>query len=67
VQDAGGFIAPPDRSSVAVAAMWADRLLRDSARLTQLGVESRELAEQEFALEGCADEFEGILSDAAGR
>ena len=66
VLDAGGFVAPPDRTSVAAAATWADRLLRDPDRLSQLGVESRELAEQEFALEGCADEFEGILTRAAG-
>ena len=65
VLQAGGFVAPPDRASLAAAAEWADLLLRDPARLTQLGIESRELAEQEFALDGCADEFEGILARAA--
>ncbi len=64
VQDAGGFVAQPVRSSVAAAAAWADRLLRDPDRLSQLGAESRELAEKEFALEGCADEFEEILARA---
>ena len=67
VVEAGGFVASPDRSSLTPAAMWADTLLRDPARLTQLGGESRKLAEQKFALEGCADEFEGILAAAAGR
>ncbi|UUZ57635.1 glycosyltransferase family 4 protein [Nocardioides sp. B-3] len=62
VLDAGGFIAPPVRSSLPAAGMWADQLLRDPARLAQLGAESRLLAEKEFALETCADEFERVLA-----
>ncbi|WP_107705271.1 glycosyltransferase family 4 protein [Nocardioides allogilvus] len=61
VLDAGGFIAPPLCSSLGPAALWADQVLRDPARLAQLGAESRLLAEKEFALEGCADQFESIL------
>lgn len=62
VLDAGGFVAPPVRASLAAAGRWADQLLRDPVRLAQLGGESRVLAEKEFALEGCADEFEAILA-----
>ena len=62
VLDAGGFVAPPLRSSLPAAGLWADQLLRDPARLVQLGAESRLLAEKEFALETCADEFERILA-----
>ncbi len=61
VLDAGGFIAPPVRSSLPAAGLWADQLLRDPARLAQLGAESRLLAEKEFALEHCVDSFERIL------
>lgn len=59
---AGGFVVPPLRSSLPAAGLWADQLLRDPARLAQLGAESRLLAEKEFALETCADEFERILA-----
>ena len=62
VLGAGGFVVPPLRSSLPAAGLWADQLLRDPARLAQLGAESRLLAEKEFALETCADEFERILA-----
>lgn len=62
VLGAGGFVVPPLRSSLPAAALWADQLLRDPARLAQLGAESRLLAEKEFALETCVDEFERILA-----
>lgn len=62
VERAGGFIAPPVRTSLPAAGQWADQLLRDPARQSQLGVESRQLAEKEFALEGCADAFETVLT-----
>lgn len=62
VLDAGGFVAPPLRSSIDAAATWASRLLHDPARMAQLGVESRVLAEKEFALAGAADAFERILT-----
>ena len=62
VLGAGGFVAPPLRSSLPAAGLWADQLLRDPARLAQLGAESRLLAEKEFALETCADAFEQILA-----
>lgn len=65
VLEAGGYVAPPVRQSLPAAADWAHRLLRDPDRLIGLGVESRQLAEREFALEGCADAFEDVLSRAA--
>lgn len=66
VLGAGGFVAPPVRTSLEPAASWARRLLADPARLDQLGSESRLLAEKEFALTGAADVFEQVLSGAAG-
>lgn len=65
--DAGGFVAPPTRSSLPAAAEWADRLLRNPSRAAQLGHESRQLAEREFALERCVDVFEAIVTTAGGR
>lgn len=62
VLGAGGFVVPPLRSSLPAAGLWADQLFRDPARLAQLGAESRLLAEKEFALETCVDEFERILA-----
>ena len=52
---AGGVLAEP-------AATWAVEVLRDGARWTALGQAGRALAEREFALEGCADKFEHILT-----
>lgn len=65
VLGAGGYVAPPVRASLDGAASWADRLLRDPERRERLGEESRAIAEREFALSGCADEFEAILVAAA--
>ncbi|PUA81483.1 glycosyltransferase family 4 protein [Nocardioides currus] len=67
IADAGGYVAGPHRSALAAAAAWADRLLRDPARLAQLGSESRALAEREFGLARSAEEFERILTAAVGR
>lgn len=58
---AGGLVVPPDESSLAEAAGWAARVLDDQDLRDELGLASRDLAEQEFALAGCADRFEAIL------
>ncbi|WP_246210622.1 glycosyltransferase family 4 protein [Nocardioides piscis] len=64
VAAAGGFVAPPTRSSLPAAAGWADALLRNPDRLAQLGAEARQLAEREFSLDACVDVFEEVLSRA---
>ena len=55
---------PISLASLAAAASWADRLMRDPERRARLGEESRAVAEREFALKSCADEFEEILTAA---
>lgn len=41
-------------------------VLADSELRTELGEASRDLAEQEFALEGCATKFERLLGAVTG-
>lgn len=62
VLEAGGYVAPPSRESLPGAARWAGSVLADPVRADHLGKESRRLAEERFALEGCADRFEAILA-----
>jgi len=61
VADVGGCVLPPEESSLNDAAKWVARTLEDPDRAARMGRSSRELAEREFALEGCADRFEAIL------
>lgn len=57
----GGLVAAPDLASLSRVAEWIDVLLDDDARRTEIGLAARRLAEEEFALEACADTFESIL------
>lgn len=66
VDEAGGLVLAPEDASVGAAAQWATSLLADGERRTELGIAARELAEREFALEGCADAFEQLLAGACG-
>jgi len=65
VNRAGGLVLPPADDSLAEAASWVCGLLGDLERRTELGIAARDLAEQEFALEGCATRFERLLGDVA--
>lgn len=67
VERADGKVLPPLDESVGEAADWACALLEDQTRRDEIGERSRQLAEDEFALEGCADRFETILAAAASR
>ncbi|MFC7504745.1 glycosyltransferase family 4 protein [Nocardioides sp. CPCC 206347] len=61
VTRAGGLVLPPAEASVAEAGAWLVQVLQDDEMRTELGEASRDLAEQEFALDGCATKFEGLL------
>ena len=58
----GGAVLPPAEASVEEAADWIVEVLDDRQAWDEIGSASRDLAEQEFALAGCADRFEQILS-----
>lgn len=57
-----GLVLPPHENSLPAAAEWVGRVLADEEELARLGKQSRALAEREFALDGCADRFEEILT-----
>lgn len=65
VRRAGGTVVAPDEASLPAAADWVARVLGDPELREELGVAARDLAEVEFALEGCADRFERILAASA--
>ena len=65
VERADGKVLPPADESIAEAAGWVCDLLADRPRAEEVGRRSRSLAEEEFALDGCADRFETILAAAA--
>lgn len=62
VADAGGFVLPPSEDSLPAAAAWVVTVLADAGKSAEIGHSSRALAEKEFALAGCADRFEAILT-----
>lgn len=64
VADVDGKVLPPDEASLAEAAAWTVEVIQDPAQAQLIGEQSRKLAEREFALAGCADRFELILSEA---
>lgn len=66
IDRAGGAVVSPEESQLDVAAGWAAQLLADHERRSAVGHASRELAEQEFALHDCADQFETLLAGACG-
>ncbi len=61
VTRAGGLVAAPDDSVLPDAAAWIADVLNDPDRKERIGAESRALAEQQFALERCANRFEELL------
>lgn len=64
LHQAGSAVFAPEETSLTDAATWIREVLNDPARAESLGKESRALAEREFALEGCASQFEDILRTA---
>ncbi|HVK28895.1 MAG TPA: glycosyltransferase family 4 protein [Nocardioides sp.] len=66
VTRAGGLVVAPDEDALPGAAAWAAGVLADTELREELGEASRDLAELEFALAGCADRFETIL-ERSGR
>ncbi|MDK0698806.1 hypothetical protein P5E74_14305, partial [Clostridium perfringens] len=54
----GNCVLAPERASLPAAARWVRAVLGDGAIAQTLGMDARALAEHQFALEGCADEFE---------
>ena len=61
VTRAGGLVLPPTDASMPEAAAWVARVLADDDLRQELGEASRDLAEQEFALERLASKFEQLL------
>lgn len=61
VTQVDGCVLPPVDSSLPEAADWVSDVLGDPDLAEKLGHRARELAEREFALKGCADQFEEIL------
>ncbi len=61
ITKAGGCVVPPNERALDEAAGWVRRVMDDGDLRTELGEASRDLAEQEFALAGCADRFEVLL------
>ncbi|GAA4105444.1 glycosyltransferase WbuB [Nocardioides kongjuensis] len=66
VTRAGGLVLPPADGSLAEAASWVSGVLADPELRSELGEASRDLAEQEFALAGCATRFERLLAAQVG-
>ncbi|MEI2671876.1 MAG: glycosyltransferase family 4 protein [Nocardioidaceae bacterium] len=65
VSEVDGCVLPPVADSLPRAAAWVSKVLADSEDSARIGAQSRALAEEKFALEGCANRFEEILNKAA--
>lgn len=66
VDQVDGCVLPPARDSLPEAADWVREVLRDDEWRLRLGKSARALAEERFALDGCADRFERILVSISG-
>lgn len=62
-----GCVLPPNQASLPAAAAWTVQVLANHEEHARIGKLARALAEREFALAGCADRFEAILTDAGSR
>lgn len=61
VRQTDGCVLPPDCASLPEAATWVAGMLDDDEAAGTVGKAARALAEEEFALDGCASRFESIL------
>jgi len=66
ISRASGRVVAPEDADLDAAAVWAAGVLADDERRAAVGASSRQLAEAEFSLPGCADRFESLLRGAAG-
>lgn len=64
LERAGCAVHEPDESGVDDAAKWVIEALSSPAVEAGLQRSTRDLAEQEFSLERCADRFERVLAEA---
>ncbi|CAM3354855.1 glycosyltransferase family 4 protein [Nocardioides dubius] len=67
IDQASGCVVAPEESALDEAAEWVASVLADADHAAKIGALSRQLAEREFALAGCADQFERILTRVTGR
>ncbi|KRF20966.1 glycosyl transferase family 1 [Nocardioides sp. Soil797] len=65
ISSVDGCVRPPVADSLPDAAAWVGEVFDDAELRDELGEKARSLAEQKFALTGCADQFEEILRSAA--
>jgi glycosyltransferase involved in cell wall biosynthesis len=65
IERVDGCVLPPAPESLPSAAAWVSEVLADEERMNLLGKQARTLAEDEFALDRCADRFEAILARVA--
>ena len=65
IAEADGCVLPPAEDALDDAATWVTSVLRSTVRRRRLGLKARELAEREFALDGCATRFEEIFTRVA--
>jgi glycosyltransferase involved in cell wall biosynthesis len=61
IEEVGGCVVQPDHDGVSAAAEWLATLSADPARMTELGVRSRELAVERFGIEGIAKRFIEVI------
>jgi glycosyltransferase involved in cell wall biosynthesis len=67
IERADGCVLAPNERALDPAAAWVRDVVADPERIALLGKRSRALAEEEFALAGCTDRFEELLSAHARR
>jgi colanic acid biosynthesis glycosyl transferase WcaI len=65
VREIDGCVLPPQTASLPEAAAWVKGMLNDPQAADTVAKAARVLAEREFALTGCADGFEQILTSSA--
>lgn len=65
INSVDGCVLSPVEASLPAAASWVREVFADADLRGELGEKARFLAEQKFALAGCADQFEEILRCAA--
>ncbi len=67
VRTTGGVVAAPEQAALPGTAAEVVALLRDPQRRAAIGAASRQLAEEQFAIVGIADQFEKVFAAATTR
>lgn len=65
ISEVGGCVLPPAEGSIGAAANYIVDVLKDPERAKAIGLQSRQFAEQTFALHGVGDSFEELLERVA--